>query len=151
MVDWHVRHADGFLQERCSRAARDSTDRASLRTGGVDVVSGTGDALVEQFEAGDLSRDALGLLCTQRGGAQEVALVPAHDPAQAGFERRRRVVDVVAVETHGRFQPECIAGAESARNETIGLTRGQHRLPDAVGRLRRDEDFEAVFARITRP
>ena len=75
-----------------------------LRVADVDIVAVARDAAVEHFEADDLAADAVGLLLAQDAGADEVVLLPADDPAQVGFERRRRLVDVVAVEAHRRLR-----------------------------------------------
>ena len=107
------------------------------------------DSRIDQLEAHEFPRDAGRHLRTQRGRADEVGLLPPDDPAEARLEGRRFPVDIVAVEPHRRFETERVPGAKSARDEPVGLARRENRLPDAVGRLRRDEDFEAVLAGVT--
>src|SRR5436189_267653 len=105
---------------------------------------------VHHLEPDDLAADAGGLLLAQPGGADEVVLQPADRPTQVGFERRRRLVDLVPVQAHAGFQPERVAGAEAARNHAGALAGLEERLPDAIGRLRRHEDLEAVLSRVPR-
>src|SRR5579862_1890308 len=120
VIDGQIRHADRLLQVRRLRAAR---DRADPRRADVHVVPMAGDAAVDHLEAGDLPRDASGFLPAQRLGADEVRLVPADDPAEIGLERRGRLVDVAAVETHRCFETQRIARPEAAGNEVDGLPR----------------------------
>ena len=91
--------------------------------------------------------DAVRLLLAQRGGADEVVLLPADDPVQIRFER-----------ASSSRRCRCRAGASPPRGAACRARRGrtgstsagrpdfEDRLPDAVGRLRRDEDLEAVLA-----
>ena len=52
---------------------------------------------------------------SMRLAADELALGGLHDPAEAGLERVRRVVDVVAVERVAHLEPQRVARAEADR------------------------------------
>src|SRR5262249_41628249 len=124
---------------------------AGLPIADIRVVAPTADATVEHLEADDLPQHAVRLLLAQTRGADEVVLLPADDPAQIRLERRRRLVDVVAVEAHRRFEPQGVSRAEPARNDA-GVAAGlEDRLPDAIGRLRRNKHLETVLARVAGP
>src|SRR6185436_4202448 len=112
----------------------------------ISIVAVTRDPAIEHLEADDPARGADRFLLAQDGGADEVVLLPADDPAEIRFHRRRRLVDVVAVEAHAGFEAQRVAGAEPARDDAGRLARFEDRLPDLVGGLRRDEDLEAVLA-----
>src|SRR5258706_11307580 len=147
VLDRQVRHADRFLQERRLRAARDET---ALCLADIRVVPVARDAAVQHLEAGDLPRHAGRFLRAQRGRANEVILLPADNPAEVRFERRRLVVDVVAVEAHARFEAQRVARAETARNHICRFAGLQNRLPHPVRGLRRDKHFKAVLAGVAR-
>src|SRR5262249_10101280 len=114
VLDRQVCHADRFLQVRRLRAAGDD---AGLLVADEGVVAMARDAAVDHLEADDLALRTFGFLCPQRGSADEVVLLPADDPAQIRFHRSRRLVDVVAVEAHARFEPQRVARAEAAWNQ----------------------------------
>ncbi len=100
------------------------------------------------LETDDLARHAGGLLLPQHGRADEVVFLPADDPAQIRFERARRLIDVVAVEPHGRFEPERVPRAKAARNQVHRAPGFQDGQPEPIGGLRRREDLESVLARV---
>src|SRR5438093_987764 len=122
--------------------------RACAAAADVRVVAVAGDAAVDHLEADDPPPDAARLLLPQRGGADEVVLLPADDPSEVRLERGRRLVDVVAVEAHRRLEAQRVARAEAARDDVGRSSRLENRLPHAVRRLRRDEDLEAVLASV---
>src|SRR6185503_17195142 len=79
----------------------------------------------------------------ERRAADEVArCAPVDGPAEAGLERRDRLVHVLAVEVHAGLETQRIAGAEAA-----GLhARLDERRPQRLDMRRRQRDLEAVLA-----
>ncbi len=101
------------------------------------------DAAVRRLEARELARGASRLDAHERVAADELgAVVEAHDPAEAGLERRRRLVDVIAPEHERRLEPQCISRAEPAWLDTLG----DELAPDRAAGFRRCSDLEAVFS-----
>ena len=86
------------------------------------------------------------LLLEQRVAADEIALVELDDPAEVGFERRNRGVDLVAVERHFGFQAQRVARAQAAGLDAEFRAGVHHLVPDALGLAGRDVDLEAVLA-----
>ena len=87
------------------------------------------------------------LLAHERVAPDEVALVELHDPAEARLERRRRLVDVVAVEREARLEPERVARAEAARLDRRRPRRPRRARPRAAARPRaRQKSSNAVLA-----
>ena len=71
---------------------------------------------------------------------------PTIQPRSAS-SARRRLVDVVAVEAHRRLRAAACRARRGRTGSTPARPAGlEQRLPDAVGRLRRHEDLEAVLA-----
>jgi hypothetical protein len=98
----------------------------------------------------DPARTAVRLLPLERGAADEVALGPREDPLEVGFEHRRGVVDVVPIKAHGRLEAQRVARAKAGGLQAGRLACLQDCVPEPLGVLRRDEDFEAVFAGVPR-
>ncbi len=57
------------------------------------------------------------LLLEQRIAAHKVAFVQFDDPAKARFEGRDVFADLVAVQRHGRLQPQGVPGAQPAGDD----------------------------------
>ena len=107
-------------------------------------------ALPSGRETDPLARRALGDLLLDDGSAGKAALraaLLADAPQQARFDRRRRGVDVVAVEAEARFEAQRIARAQPDR---LDLGLGQKLAGDGVGGVGRRGDLEAVAAGVAR-
>src|SRR5215210_7827922 len=148
VVRRQVSHPDRLLEEGRLRAAR---HHAGLLSVDVDIVTMAGDRAVEHFETHQSARRPLGLLPFQYIGADELVLLPADDPAKVRLEDCRRLVHVVAVEAHRRFEPKGVARAEAGRHHAGGLSGGEDRVPYPVGGARRHENLVAVFAGVAGP
>src|SRR6185436_19202488 len=125
-----VRHADRLLQIRRLRAAR---HHAHPGVAEIRVVSLPGDAAIDHLEAHEFPRNTFGFLLAQRLGADEIGLLPADDPSEIGLERGRRLIDVVAMEPHRRFETQRVSRAQAARQQLDGLSSLQYRQPDPIG------------------
>ena len=83
----------------------------------------------------------------ERLAADEVALVELHDPAEAGLERRGRLVELVPVERQRRLEAQRVARAEADRRDRpIGAPRLEQRVPERAACRRADVELEAVLA-----
>src|SRR5262245_59757991 len=109
----HIGHTDDLFQKRCLRPARHCADRTP---GTHHRIALARDGPVDHLKANQLPRGTAFLLLEQSAAADEVALLPADRPAEAGLDHGRRLVDVVAVETHGRFEAQRVACAKAAGN-----------------------------------
>ena len=89
---------------------------------------------------GDLEPDTVGARKAAFGAA---AL--ADRPGETRLDRRRRRVDVVAVETEPGFEPQRIPRAEADR---LDFRLGEEGAGDAFRAIRADRDFKAVLAGI---
>ena len=89
---------------------------------------------------GDLEPDTVGARKAAFGSA---AL--ADRPGETRLDRRRRRVDVVAVEAEPGFEPERIARAETDR---LDFRLGEQGAGDAFHAIGADRDLKAVLARI---
>ena len=93
-------------------------------------------------DGGEAGGEAGCFLGEERVAAGEGALLEGDEEAEAGFERRAVVGEVVAVEWVAHFEPERVACAEAAWGGTGG--DGFLEPCGAVGGW--GEEFEAVFA-----
>ncbi len=73
---------------------------------------------LQHLEPDELPSHALGFLPTQGLLAGEVSLVPGHGPPQRRFEHGGRLVHVVAVETHRRFESQGVSGSQPRRHQS---------------------------------
>ena len=121
-------------------------DHADLGAAVMHRVAVAGDGAVEHFEADNLPGDALGLLAHQHVAADELALVPADNPAQITLHDRAGLVHVVAVQAHGGFEAQRVARPQAGGHQPVGLPRFEQRVPQLRGELRRHKNLEAVFA-----
>ena len=108
------------------------------------------DRAVRHLEADEPPRGAGRAHLLDRVLADEVTLLRLHDPSEAGLERVRRLVDVVAVERVRHLEAERIAGAEADRRDTIMAARVEQRIPEPFGGLGGNVQLEAVLARVSR-
>ena len=116
-----------------------------------DVVAVAGDSLILQLEGAEFALHTLFLLLLQSGAVDEVLAVDKlRDPAQAGFDGRRRLVDVVAVEAESHLQTQRVACAEADRLDALGLASLEERLPDLEAILRVEIQLEAAGAGVAR-
>ena len=83
-----------------------------------------GYAAVDHLEADKEAFDALFLLSFQHIAADKIAFTELDDPVEAGFERRRGLIDVVAVQAHAGLEAEGVAGAQTDRLNPLGLALG---------------------------
>src|SRR6185369_15535633 len=80
--------------------------------------------------------------------SDEVGLVHRDDPLEPRFERVRRLVDVVALETELRLEAKRVARAEPDRKDAELLSGFEHERPHARRLGRGDEHLVAVLARV---
>src|ERR1051326_4921701 len=140
----NVSEADVLLEKRRRTARRYFTNALVVDDYFLIVAR---DAAVRDFKPNQLSFHALGFLLGQGFAADEVAFIEFTNPAEVCFEQRGGFVDLVAVERESGFEPERVAGSETA---------GQHALvaaevsgvkdsgPQSLGMFGRRVDFEAV-------
>src|SRR5947209_18320022 len=79
---------------------------------------------------------------------QEVALAELHHPGEPRLERRRALVDLVAIERHRRLEPQRVAGAEARRHQAVRRAGGEPAPPDLTRRLRLEVEGDAGLAGI---
>ncbi len=96
--------------------------------GVVDRVAMAGDSPLGHDEAGQLAFHAGRFLGAERVAADEVGAVELHHPAEPGFERRGRLVEIVAVERELAFEAKRVSRAEADR---LAAGRGR-RLDESV-------------------
>jgi hypothetical protein len=95
------------------RAARDD---ARPTVAGEDRMTVTGDAPAGNDEPDQAPGDAVAGHPLEGHPADEVAaLLELDDPAEAGVERIRLPIELVAVERHARLQAQGVARTEPAR------------------------------------
>src|ERR1700680_3468846 len=102
-------------------------------------------------EAHQGASNALLALLEERRASQEVALAELHHPGEPRLERRRALVDLVAIERHGRLEPQRVAGAEARRHQAVRRAGGEQAPPDLRRPFRLEVELEAVLARIAGP
>ena len=91
------------------------------------------DGAVDHDKAHQLALDAAFLLRSQCLVTDERGLLPADNPAEVGLQHRCGVVDVVTVQTHGRFQTQRVARSQSAGDQAVRLAGLQQKGRNAAG------------------
>ena len=100
---FHIPHTDTFLQNRRHGSGCHHTDDVAFGIG--NLIAVTGNTFVYQLEGTQLAANAFFLLAFQFGAIGEVlAFGELGDPTQTGFDRRSRVVEIVAIQTEAHFQ-----------------------------------------------
>ena len=74
-----------------------------------------GYAFAAQFQPDAPPQRRVVLALHERIPATKVALVELDRPAEAGLQRVDLLAQLMAIERHGSFETECVAGAEAAR------------------------------------
>src|SRR5207244_1093413 len=92
------------------------------------------------------AQGGIDLPAQKRVPAAEIALVELDGPTQARLERVDVFAEFVAVQRHGRFEPQRVAGAEAARFAAAF----DQLLPELDPELVADHDLNAVFAGVAR-
>ena len=106
----------------------------------------TGDSLSRELESREPALEPFLLLADERVGADEPArLVELDDPAEPRLQRRVVLVHVVSIQTVSDFQAQRVARAQPAGDHALR----EQRVPELSRSLGRDEDFEAVLARVS--
>src|SRR5262249_10866559 len=102
------------------------------------------------FDPDALARRPVGHLFPDTQGTRISALIapaPTDRPDKIGLDGARRLVDVMAVKTEARFEPQGITGAKTDR---LNLRLSEQRL-DKVAHLKgADRNLEPVLAGIAR-
>ena len=107
------------------------SDFGPVRRG--DRVAVARNAPLDHFQPHQFAPHALGLETLHRGAVDEIlALGEFRDPPQPGFERRRSVVDVVAVEAEALLQTQRIARAQTDILESELFAGLPERFPEFV-------------------
>ena len=144
-----VAQADADLARGRHGAGGHVADHLAFRAN--NVVAVAGHTLILKLEGAEFAFYALFLLLLQGGAVDEVlALDEFRDPAQAGFDGRGRLVDVVAVEAESHLQTQRVACAEADRLDALGLASLEERLPDLESILRVEIQLEAAGAGVAR-
>src|ERR1700730_3819507 len=125
----HVGHPDVVAKGEADVARRYRADRLSI----VDHdVAMTGNTAIERFETDQDSAEPV-VSGLHDGVAADEVFVEAEGPIEAGLERIRAGVDVVAVQSHPRFEPQRVAGAEAGRPDPLRLPCLEQRPPEPYG------------------
>lgn len=74
------------------------------------------------------------------------ATVFMHDPAQAGFDGRGVVVEIVPVEAHPRFQAETVSCSQASEPDPVRASDAEQVLGEGECERGGNGDLEAVFA-----
>src|SRR5579875_290897 len=135
----HAREADGLAQ----RGRKDPRQDFAVAPVADHALAVAQHALVVQHHANQFARHARGLLPLQRGAADEIAaFVQRHGPREPGLPGRHVLVHVLAVQVHPRFEPQCVARAQTGGAHA---RRGQ-RVPQRHRVGLRHDDLEAILA-----
>ena len=133
------RQRDALAQHRREVAAGDHADLVVAPTDRAAVAGRA--ALLGQKAPQPPARPGLAL-GLQRGPAPEVALVPAHDPAQAGLERSDAGTQLVTVQGQPGLQAQGVARSQpGGRDPCVDQA-----LPHGRGVLDADRHLHAVLA-----
>src|ERR1700675_1780831 len=144
---WDIRHPDVVAEGEGDVARRYRADPLAV----VDHhVAMPGNTAIERLEP-DQDPVEPAVPGLHDGVAADEVLVEVEGPIEAGLERIRAGVDVVAVEAHSGFQPQRVPGAEAGRPDPVRLTFLEQRAPQADRILVATKQFEAVFARVAGP
>ena len=73
-----------------------------------------GNAAVNHFNTYQLTCNAFGLLCFQDAFRRKI-LSEFSDPAQACFQGRRGIINIISIEAKAFFQAQGIAGSQANR------------------------------------
>ena len=94
--------------------------------------------------------DGLGLVLqrSDRRAADEIAAGEIHGEPKTSLVRIDMLAQLMAIQRHGRFQPQRIASAE-ARGGDSCVTTGHDLLPYIGGSVGRHDQLAAVLARVT--
>src|SRR6202030_550946 len=111
----HVSHPDVVPKGEGDVARRYRADRLLIIDHDVAM---TGNTAIEHLET-DQDPVAPAFPGLHDGVAADEVLVEAEGPIEAGLQRIRAGVDVVAMQSHPRFQPQRVTGAEAGRPDAI--------------------------------
>ena len=112
----HIPQPDRLAQGRRLRTGGHLSDRHSRKI--LDLIIMTGDALLHHLKTYQLSLYPFLLLLFQDvpGGK---TLGELRDPPQPRFQRRGRVVDIIAIKTIAHFQTQRVPGPQTDRLEPL--------------------------------
>ena len=145
----HISHADTYLKagRHCTR--RHDADFIPLGIG--DIVAVARYTPVYHLEAYQLAGNPFSFLLLHERTVDEIlALDELGYPSQTGFDRGRRIVYIVSVETETFLQTERVACPEADILETVLLAGFPECLPKLVGILIGDVYLAAARTGITR-
>src|ERR1700687_1257267 len=143
----HVGHPDVVAEREGNVARSHSPDRPPVLD---DRVAVTGNTPIQHFEAHENSAKPP-LTSLHDGVAADEVLVQAECPLQARLEWVRSGIDVVAMESHPRFQAQGVSCPEACRPDAIGLALIEQRPPQQRRATGAAKQLEAVFTGVTRP
>src|SRR6185312_2162284 len=124
-----ITHPDGFSERWALRSRRHPADRHARRI--FDLIIVTGDSLFFHNKA-DQPLSGTGGLLFFEDVTRGKNFGELRDPAQTGFERSGRIVDVVAVQTVAHFQAKRIPGAETDGFQPLRAARFKKFVPDGL-------------------
>src|SRR5207253_2867657 len=101
------------------RSAGDATDLLAIADD--HRIAVTRDHAILHFETGENAAHSAFLLRQQSTASKELAFARLTNPPKISFPDRGRVVNFVAIETHGGFEPQGIAGAQAAGEKSFGF------------------------------
>ena len=99
-------------------------------------------------QADEFAGRSLLALARQRLAPDEVSLLPLHGPAQRRLERRRGLIDVVAVEHEPRLETERIPCSQPHRHKPVRCACLQQCAPDCRRIVPRWTNLKAVLSRV---
>src|SRR5512146_844585 len=103
---------------------------------------------LQQFKSREPASGSRLCLRLQRFSADKVAFLKIDRPIGSGFDRRRVLIDIVAVQQIAHLQAQEISCSEASWLEPFRLS-GQQELPPKLACLfRRDVEFIAQFTAV---
>ncbi len=82
--------------------------------------------------------------CKRVAAAEPFGLVPTHDPAEPGLQRRDPGTQLVPVQRQAGLEAQGVPGAEAGREDT----GGEDRVPEGGGHLDGHGALDTVLARV---
>ena len=88
-----------------------------------------------------------------RSRPMKITFVEFANPAEVGFEQGGRLVDLVTIQAHSRFQPQGVARGQTTGQHAIFLavlSGFKNLVPELLGFVRGRVNFKPVFAGVAR-
>src|SRR5262245_60719938 len=144
-----VAHGNRSAHARAEAARGNNAKRIAQQSQDLRAIAG-GRAAIGP-DANTLALWAAGQLGLNAAGTRESALAAAallHGPRKTGLDRARGLIDVMAPEAQARFETQGIASTKADGLNRLIL---EQQLPQRLGMLGWDGNFEAILPRVARP